>query len=200
MCTSNEGLALKILVGTFPFLQLSTTTSLVLCLTRLWEKSQFLSPEPTLFRSSDQSCPHLFYFLCWCDSQQKPALAPAFISSCRAAALLAGNPSILRWSTAPCLTTLQSACPKPSGFLLCLLLWRCCWLQDTGQSFMKWVIVTGNFPSCPYSCHAKPSCQLCWALLFCPCYGFLPEGKNCKYQQCILHLRCQLMSHERVLP
>lgn len=45
VCTSNEGLALKILMGTFPFLQLSITTSLAPSLKRLWEKSQFLSPE-----------------------------------------------------------------------------------------------------------------------------------------------------------
>lgn len=116
VCTSNEGLALKILVGTFPLLQLSTITSLVSSLTKLWEKSQFLSPEPSLLCSSDQSSLHLFCFLWWCDSQQKPSLAPAFISSCRAAALLAGDPSILRWRAAPLLTTLQSTCPKCQDF------------------------------------------------------------------------------------
>lgn len=100
VCISNERLALKILVGTLPFLQLSITTSLVPRLTRLWEKSQFLSPEPSLFCSSDQSCPHLFCFLWCCDSQQKPTLAPDFISICRATALLAGHPAILRWRAA----------------------------------------------------------------------------------------------------
>lgn len=57
-----------------------------------------------------------------------------------------------------------------------------------------------QFPLLSYSCHAKPSCQLCWALLFFPAMVFLSEDKNCKYQQCILCLTCQLMSHERVLP
>lgn len=34
------------------------------------------------------------------------------------------------------------------------------------------------------------------SFVFFPCYGFLSEDKNCRYQQYVLYLTCQLMSHE----